>query len=95
MMKCSYGNDTYENIQKRRMAAIILDNPELLMMHSQARFDVSITFSPFPFGCYYSLFQFWGLMFCLSISISVYLNLTSLIYSPPLLPLHTRALIFL
>lgn len=48
-MKCSYGNDTYENIQKRRMAAIILDNPELLMMHSQARFDVSITFSPFPF----------------------------------------------
>ncbi|PBP22001.1 hypothetical protein BUE80_DR007103 [Diplocarpon rosae] len=34
-----YGNDTYENIQKRRMAAVILDSPELLMMHSQARSD--------------------------------------------------------
>lgn len=37
----SYGNDTYERVQKRREAAIVLDNPELLMMHAQARFDVS------------------------------------------------------
>jgi len=34
-----YGNDTYERVQKRREAAIVLDNPELLMMHAQARFD--------------------------------------------------------
>ncbi len=34
--------DTYEQSQKRREAAIILDNPELLMMHAQARFDVSL-----------------------------------------------------
>lgn len=34
--------DTWEQIQKRREAAVILDNPELLMMHAQARFD-SIT----------------------------------------------------
>jgi len=34
-----YGNDTYEQVQKRREAAIVLDNPELLMMHAQARFD--------------------------------------------------------
>lgn len=32
--------DTWEQIQKRREAAVILDNPELLMMHAQARFDV-------------------------------------------------------
>ncbi|PBP23740.1 hypothetical protein BUE80_DR005380 [Diplocarpon rosae] len=37
--EADYGNDTYENIQKRRMAAVILDSPELLMMHSQARSD--------------------------------------------------------
>merc|ERR1712093_599391 len=35
----AYGNDSYENVQKRRMAAVILDSPELLMMHSQARAD--------------------------------------------------------
>ncbi|KAI9049848.1 hypothetical protein LZ554_005998 [Drepanopeziza brunnea f. sp. 'monogermtubi'] len=35
----TYGNDSYENIEKRRQAAIILDSPELLMMHSQARGD--------------------------------------------------------
>ncbi|PSS19970.1 hypothetical protein M430DRAFT_227697 [Amorphotheca resinae ATCC 22711] len=35
----AYGNDTYENITKRREAAIILDSPELLMMHAQARND--------------------------------------------------------
>ncbi|KAH7407399.1 hypothetical protein BKA64DRAFT_666483 [Cadophora sp. MPI-SDFR-AT-0126] len=35
----AYGNDSYENVQKRRMAAVILDSPELLMMHSQARND--------------------------------------------------------
>jgi hypothetical protein len=32
--------DTWEQAQKRREAAVILDNPELLMMHAQARFDV-------------------------------------------------------
>ncbi|KAK0100872.1 hypothetical protein ONS95_007318 [Cadophora gregata] len=35
----AYGNDSYENVQKRRMAAVILDSPELLMMHAQARSD--------------------------------------------------------
>ncbi|KAL5323993.1 hypothetical protein ACEPPN_008536 [Leptodophora sp. 'Broadleaf-Isolate-01'] len=35
----AYGNESYENVQKRRMAAVILDSPELLMMHSQARSD--------------------------------------------------------
>ncbi|KAH7357020.1 hypothetical protein BKA65DRAFT_219506 [Rhexocercosporidium sp. MPI-PUGE-AT-0058] len=35
----AYGNESYENVQKRRMAAVILDSPELLMMHSQARCD--------------------------------------------------------
>lgn len=29
------------------MAAVILDSPELLMMHSQARADVRITFIAF------------------------------------------------
>ncbi|RDW75605.1 hypothetical protein BP5796_06426 [Coleophoma crateriformis] len=33
--------DSYEMIQKRREAAIILDSPELLMMYAQARGDVS------------------------------------------------------
>ncbi|KAG0646219.1 hypothetical protein D0Z07_8264 [Hyphodiscus hymeniophilus] len=35
----AYGNDTYEQIQRRREAAIVLDSPELLMMHAQARND--------------------------------------------------------
>jgi hypothetical protein len=35
-----YGNDTYTNVKLRREAAVILDNPELLMMHAQARNDV-------------------------------------------------------
>ena len=35
-----YGNDTYTNVRLRREAAVILDNPELLMMHAQARNDV-------------------------------------------------------
>jgi hypothetical protein len=39
--------DTYEQSQKRREAAVILDNPELLMMHAQARFDVSLSFPNF------------------------------------------------
>lgn len=39
-----YGNESYENVQKRRMAAVILDSPELLMMHSQARSDVRLLF---------------------------------------------------
>jgi len=38
----AYGNDSYTNTQLRRAAAVILDNPELLMMHAQARND-SIT----------------------------------------------------
>jgi hypothetical protein len=46
LTRSSYGNDTYEQVQKRREAAIVLDNPELLMMHAQARFDVS--FPPRP-----------------------------------------------
>jgi chitinase len=46
----SYGNDTYEHVQKRREAAIVLDNPELLMMHAQARFDVSLPVCPKPSG---------------------------------------------
>ncbi|KIN02536.1 hypothetical protein OIDMADRAFT_178475 [Oidiodendron maius Zn] len=35
----AYGNDTYEAIQLRREAAVVLDTPELLMMHAQARGD--------------------------------------------------------
>ena len=35
-----YGNDSYEQVQRRQEAAIILDSPELLMMHAQARNDV-------------------------------------------------------
>lgn len=35
----SYGNETYEQVQQRREAAIVLDSPELLMMHAQARND--------------------------------------------------------
>lgn len=42
-----YGNDSYEQIQQRRQAAIVLDSPELLVMHAQARNDVSSS-SPFP-----------------------------------------------
>ncbi|KAL2073578.1 hypothetical protein VTL71DRAFT_10904 [Oculimacula yallundae] len=34
-----YGDDSFEAKEKRRMAAVILDSPELLMMHSQARCD--------------------------------------------------------
>jgi len=31
--------ETYEYVQKRREAAVVLDSPELLMMHAQARGD--------------------------------------------------------
>ncbi|KAN0112659.1 hypothetical protein V8E51_005610 [Hyaloscypha variabilis] len=34
-----YNKDSFVKIQKRREAAIILDSPELLMMHAQARND--------------------------------------------------------
>lgn len=34
-------DDSYEATQRRREAAIILDNPELLMMHAESRQDVS------------------------------------------------------
>ena len=40
-----YGKESYERIQQRRQAAVILDNPELLMMHAQARQDVN----PLPY----------------------------------------------
>jgi hypothetical protein len=40
LMWLSYGGDSYEQIQQRREAAIVLDNPELLMMHAQSRNDV-------------------------------------------------------
>ncbi|CZT01945.1 uncharacterized protein RAG0_09321 [Rhynchosporium agropyri] len=35
----AFGEEPYEVVQRRRMAAVILDSPELLMMHSQARCD--------------------------------------------------------
>ena len=44
----SYGNDSYEQVQQRREAAIVLDSPELLMMHAQARNDVGPLPSHFP-----------------------------------------------
>ncbi|PMD59749.1 uncharacterized protein K444DRAFT_590145 [Hyaloscypha bicolor E] len=34
-----YSRDSFARIQRRREAAIVLDNPELLMMHAQARSD--------------------------------------------------------
>ncbi|KAE9375743.1 hypothetical protein N431DRAFT_437248 [Stipitochalara longipes BDJ] len=34
-----YSKDSFARVQRRREAAIILDNPELLMMHAQARND--------------------------------------------------------
>lgn len=43
--KVSYTDDSYEAVEQRRWAATILDCPELLMMHAQARQDVS---TPFP-----------------------------------------------
>jgi hypothetical protein len=35
-----YGHESYEAVLARREAAVILDNPELLMMHAQARNEV-------------------------------------------------------
>ncbi len=46
----SLGNDSYEQLQQRREAAIVLDSPELLMMHAQARNDVSLGFYLLPFS---------------------------------------------
>jgi hypothetical protein len=43
LTRSSYGNEPYETVQKRREAAVVLDNPELLMMHAQARFDVRLS----------------------------------------------------
>jgi hypothetical protein len=42
-----YGNDSYEAVTARREAAIVLDSPELLMMHAAGRNDVccSLAFS--------------------------------------------------
>lgn len=45
-----YGHESYEAVLARREAAIILDNPELLMMHAQSRNEVrtvhdTLTFS--------------------------------------------------
>ncbi|OBT94875.1 hypothetical protein VE01_06299 [Pseudogymnoascus verrucosus] len=37
--KVSYTDDSYEAVERRRWAATILDCPELLMMHAQARQD--------------------------------------------------------
>jgi len=34
-----WGNDTYENMQRRREAAVVLDSPELLMMFANGRND--------------------------------------------------------
>jgi hypothetical protein len=46
--KVSYTDDSYEAVERRRWAATILDCPELLMMHAQARQDVRLPCSP-PF----------------------------------------------
>ena len=40
MVEYSYGKDSYENRQLRRVAAEILDNPELLMLAAYTRGDV-------------------------------------------------------
>lgn len=47
----SYTDDSYEAVERRRWAATILDCPELLMMHAQARQDVRLPlfFHPFTF----------------------------------------------
>jgi hypothetical protein len=37
---CRYGNESYTTLVTRREAVYVLDNPELLMMHAQARNDV-------------------------------------------------------
>lgn len=34
-----YKQESYEAVEKRRAAAVILDSPELLMMHAQSRGD--------------------------------------------------------
>jgi hypothetical protein len=34
-----YKQESYETVEKRRAAAVILDSPELLMMHAQSRGD--------------------------------------------------------
>ena len=44
--KVNYTDDSYEAVERRRWAATILDCPELLMMHAQARQDVRLPPSP-------------------------------------------------
>lgn len=52
LMRCRYGNDSYEAVTARREAAIVLDSPELLMMHAAGRNDVCCPRPWFPLSCF-------------------------------------------